>query len=218
LGYGSWPSCGELDICEFQGSHPAQFQSNIHTKDYNGTNGTNFHLVKPVPNLTDSFHIYSIEWTSAYIKFFFDGAEYWEFEAAEVLPVDYPFTGPVYIILNLAIGGTMGGTVDNTIFPQQMLVDYVRVYQDASTAVNNPISKDNPVIQTFITDNINITFPDSYPPGKSIAVYDVNGRTILTKQTTESKVELDAGSFMKGMYLVKIVSGDKSYTQKVIKK
>ena len=218
LGYGSWPSCGEVDICEFQGSQPNQFQSNIHTLDYNGTLGNNFHMVVPFPNVTDTFHIYTIIWTAAKIKFYCDSVQYWSFAAAAVPAADYPFTSNMYIILNLAVGGTMGGTVDNSIFPQQMLVDYVRVYQDAGTAVNNPVSTDNPVIPTFINDNINITFPEDYPSGKSITVYDVNGRTLLTKQTTEGKVELDAGSFRKGMYLVKIVSGDKTYSQKVIKK
>lgn len=218
LGYGNWPACGEVDICEFQGSQPNQFQSNIHTKDYNGTLGNNFHLVKPYVNLTDSFHIYSIEWTTSNIKFFFDGAEYWEFSSASVIPVDYPFTGPMYIILNLAVGGTLGGPVDNTIFPQQMLVDYVRVYQDASLGVEEHISKDNPIIPTFISDKLDITFPDSYQSRKVIAVFDINGRSILNKQTDENIINIDSSTLSKGIYFVKIVAGDRLYTQKVIKK
>lgn len=218
LGYGGWPSCGEIDICEFQGSQPNQFQTNIHTKNYNGTNGTNWHLIKPVPTVSDSFHVYTIEWTDVKIKFYFDGAQYWSFAAASVLPVDYPFNNPIYLILNLAIGGTMGGWVDDTIFPQQMLVDYVRVYQDASLGLNDPVSKDNPIIPSFISDKISIQFPTNYTSTKSINVYDINGRTLLTKQTTENKIDIESGSFSKGMYLVKVNAGDRTFTQKVIKK
>jgi len=218
LGYGNWPACGEVDICEFQGSQPNQFQSNIHTKDYNGTLGNNFHLVKPYVNLTDSFHIYSIEWTAANIKFFFDGAEYWEFSSASVIPVDYPFTGPMYIILNLAVGGTMGGAVDTTIFPQQMLVDYIRVYQDISMGLNQQFSKDNPIISSFFSNDINITFPDSYQTKKLLSVFDINGKSVLKGQTSDKSIDINSGSLIKGIYLVRIVSGDKTYTQKVIKK
>lgn len=218
LGYGGWPSCGENDICEYQGSQPNQFQSNIHTKDYNGTNGTNKHLVKAWPNVADSFHVFTIEWDSLKIKYFFDGAQYWTFSSLSVTPVNYPFVNPNYLILNLAIGGTMGGWVDDTIFPQQMQIDYVRVYQNAPMGINDPVSKDNPIIPSFFLDRISITFPETYAVQKTITLFDINGRNLLTKQITENRTELETGSLMNGMYLVRISAGEKSYTQKVIKK
>jgi len=107
--------------------------------------------------------------------------------------------------------------VDNAIFPQQMLVDYVRVYQDASTGIDDPVSKDNPVISSFFSDKISIEFPDTYSPLKTISLIDIHGRIIRTNQTSDSKTEIESGFLSKGMYLVKINSGNRTYTQKVIK-
>lgn len=223
LGYGSWPSCGEIDICEFQGSKPDIWQSNIHTKNYNGTNGSNFHLVKPGPGVSDDFHVWSIEWlpttetSVGKIKFFFDGAQYWTFNSLSVLPVDYPFTTPIYIILNLAIGGTMGGTVDNSIFPKQMLVDYVRYYQEVPTATVDVQSRNKPVIPTFFGNNIEIKFPDNLTEMKTISIYDINGKMIKNLITSENHAKIDVNAAVSGIYMIKVNSDNISYSQKVIK-
>jgi beta-glucanase (GH16 family) len=223
LGYGSWPVCGELDICEFQGSKPDQWQSNIHTRDYNGTNGQNFHLVKPAVNVSDSFHVWSIEWlpttstTAGKIKFFYDGVQYWTFNSLSVIAADYPFTTPIYVILNLAIGGTMGGPVDDTIFPKQMLVDYVRYYQDVPLAVNDVKSKDNPIIPTFFNESIDIQFSDNMINAKTISIFDIYGKMIKNTSTNENQTKIDMNSVNKGIYLVKISSGTNTYSQKVVK-
>ena len=223
LGYGSWPSCGELDICEFQGSAPDQYQSNIHTQNYNGTNGTNFHLVKPYPGISNDFHIWGIEWTPttstapAKIKFFFDGVQYWTYNSLSVTAADYPFNNQIYVILNLAIGGTMGGTVDDAIFPKQMLVDYVRYYQDASTGTDDIISLEKPTMKSLFSDNLNINFPSSLNGKKSISLIDLNGKLVFSSSTDNSTFEIDGNQLHKGMYLVKIETGGKEFTQKVIK-
>ncbi len=223
LGYGGWPACGELDICEFQGSKPDQWQSNVHTKNYNGTNGTNFHLIKQTPGVSDDFHVWSIEWlpttetTAGKIKFLFDGVQYWTFSSLSVLPVDYPFNTPIYVILNLAIGGTMGGPVDDTIFPKQMLVDYVRYYQDVQTGVNEVKTKNNPVIPSFFKDNIDIQFPENLAESKTISVYDINGKKIKNLVTSENQTKVDMNATGKGIYLIKVNSGNTVYSQKVIK-
>jgi len=215
MGYGSWPSCGEIDILEFVGRQPDRFQSNVHTKDYNGMNGQNFHIEKVYPGLPNDFHVYSIEWTSEKIKFFFDGAQYWTFSSLSVDPANYPFNNPFYIILNLAIGGTMGGAVDNSIFPQKLLVDYVRVYRDIN-AVNDPSSKQQPVVSTLVSDNLNIQIPENQRNNK-IIIYDLNGKTIRQQNTSERELNINVSDLTKGVYIVKIVSEKNIYTSKVIK-
>lgn len=224
LGYiGGWPTCGELDICEFQGSKPDQYQSNIHTKDYNGTNGTNFHNIQAFPGISDDFHIWSIEWTpttstiAGKIKFFLDGAQYWTFSSLSVIAADYPFTSNIYLILNLAIGGTMGGTVDDSIFPKQMLVDYIRYYQDATTGTDDVISLDKPTMKTMFTDNLNINFPSSLNGKKIITLFNLNGKPVFNTTTDNSSCEINGNQLSKGMYLVKIETEGKEFTQKVIK-
>lgn len=223
LGYGGWPGCGELDICEFQGSMPDQYQSNIHTLNYNGTNGQNFHLVKPYTGISDDFHVWGIEWTpttataAGKVKFFLDGVQYWTFNSLSVGAADYPFTSPNYIILNLAIGGKMGGAVDNSIFPKQMLVDYVRYYQDASTGVEDVYSATQPNVKTLVTDKIAINFPDAVAGNKTISVFDVNGKMLVSATTSDATYSIDASAFTKGMYLVKTEAINKIFSNKVIK-
>jgi beta-glucanase (GH16 family) len=86
-------------------------------------------------DVADAFHVYSVEWTQERIDIFVDGTLYFsymnEHEGWEAWPFDRPF----HLILNVAVGGVWGragGPIDDTVFPQRMLVDYVRVYRRAS--------------------------------------------------------------------------------------
>ena len=81
--------------------------------------------------LADDFHIYAVEWTTNQIKWFLDTHQYFSATAAG-LPAGatWVFTQPQFILLNVAVGGNWPGNPDGTtVFPQQMLVDYVRVYE-----------------------------------------------------------------------------------------
>lgn len=139
MGYGSWPSCGEIDILEYVGNNPGYVIHALHTSLKNGTAGNNWSSTPDVENLEEGFHTFAIEWEYCYwgnrdiIKFYVDGvktAEYYD-------PVTYdddsewPFNDQFFILLNLAVGGSLGGTIDDSIFDNEVLmkVDYVRVYQ-----------------------------------------------------------------------------------------
>lgn len=136
---GSWPKCGEIDIMEHVGFLDNRASFALHTQEKNGTNGRNWHGVHYFDYpLSEDFHVYGVEWCQEEesgkdcIRFFVDGVEYatvWENQIGD--HDSWPFYKPHYFILNLAIGGNMGGKVDDTIFNQQriMYVDWVRVYQ-----------------------------------------------------------------------------------------
>ena len=136
---GNWPNCGEIDIIEHIGSQPTRASFALHTATKNGTKGNNWSSVYFFDySLADDFHVYAIEWAQEekdgkdVIRFLVDGVQY--AEAWETMIDDndtWPFFKPHYFIFNLAIGGNMGGTVDDAIFNQQriMYVDWVRVYQ-----------------------------------------------------------------------------------------
>jgi beta-glucanase (GH16 family) len=111
----------------------------VHTSEKNGSKGNNWSARKYLDGLESNYHTYAIEWEKAYsdgddcINFFIDGvktATIWE-QHVNSSVTNWPFNSDFFIILNLAIGGTMGGTIDDTIFnsPVLMKVDYVRVYQ-----------------------------------------------------------------------------------------
>ena len=136
---GSWPACGEIDIIEHIGSQPTRASFALHTPDKNGTKGNNWSSVKFFEeSLADDFHIYGVEWAQEekdgkdVIRFFVDGVQYaevWEQQIGD--RGSWPFDREHFFILNVAVGGNMGGTVDDAIFTEKriMYVDYVRVYQ-----------------------------------------------------------------------------------------
>ena len=136
---GNWPNCGEIDIIEHIGSQDTRASFALHTVMKNGTKGNNWAKTHffDYP-LSADFHTYGIEWAQEekegkdVIRFFVDDVQYAEVWEVQIDNNDYwPFNKPFFFIINLAIGGNMGGTVDDAIFNQQriMYVDWVRVWQ-----------------------------------------------------------------------------------------
>ena len=135
-----WPKCGEIDIIEHVGNQPRIASFATHTPDKNGTKGNNWSARAYMDGLEEQYHVYGIEWLEDdfngmdRIYFTIDG-EQMAMTQEPYEHVDqntyWPFNKEHFIILNLAIGGKMGGTVDDNIFnsPVQMKVDWVRVYQ-----------------------------------------------------------------------------------------
>lgn len=133
-GYGDWPMSGEIDILEFAGHTPDSIYTGLHTDAYNqflGNRKVKGHLVKM--NWQD-FHIYAIEWLENHIHFKIDGKTVYSYLKNNDLPEEWPFDQPFYLILSLAVGGTWGGQegIDDSIFPQSLEVDYIRVSQPAA--------------------------------------------------------------------------------------
>jgi beta-glucanase (GH16 family) len=135
-GNGGWPDNGEIDIMEHVGFEQDVVHGSAHTKAYYHSIGTQKTGKIQVSNASTAFNLYSVEWTPKEIRWYVNGKHYFTFsnERATQPTADYkqwPFDKPFHLILNLAVGGTWGGThgVDKSIWPQRMEIDYVRVYQ-----------------------------------------------------------------------------------------
>ena len=126
-----WPACGEVDIMEFVGFEPGVIHANVHTKKYNHVqkNGKGGQI--KLPDAADAFHVYALEWDGEHLDIFVDEHKYFTYSNEKSGTDAWPFDKDQYLILNLAIGGAWGGQkgIDDTIFPQRYLIDYVRVYQ-----------------------------------------------------------------------------------------
>lgn len=122
-----WPACGELDIMEHVGRNPGVVFSSIHnTSGYGNTPYSGkISILQPY----EKFHIYAMEWTAEFITFFVDGREIYHYNPAIKTPENWPFNKPCYFIFNIAIGGNLGGKVDNSIFPTTMIIDWIKMYQ-----------------------------------------------------------------------------------------
>lgn len=132
IGAAGWPRCGEVDILESIGPKADIAYGTLHGPGYSGAGGRQgrYHAPK---SLAEGYHLYAVEWDPAGIRWFVDGHPYHTVTPADVKPNAWPFDQPFFIILNLAVGGGWPGNPDaSTAFPQRMLVDYVRVYRDAS--------------------------------------------------------------------------------------
>lgn len=129
--YGGWPESGEIDIMEHVGYDENVVHGTVHTEAYNHSKGTQKGGSKVVSNATSDFHIYGIEWREDRIDFFIDRVKYFTFYKESDNYQQWPFNESFHLILNIAIGGNWGGAngVDNSIFPTEMVVDYVRVYE-----------------------------------------------------------------------------------------
>lgn len=125
-----WPDNGEIDIMEHVGFDPNRIHANIHTKAYNHSIGTNKGFNILVPTSLSDFHDYILEWTPSEVKLSVDDKPYFTFQKEGNDWQKWPFDKPFHLLLNIAIGGSWGGQkgIDNSIFPQRMEVDYVRVY------------------------------------------------------------------------------------------
>ena len=126
-GPGNWPAQGELDIMEWVGSRPERMFSTVHTTSGSGGNGKGADA--PVTEACNTFHNYQMYWTAQQIMFAVDGKVHFTYKNPGTGADAWPFDAPQFMILNVAIGGDLGGAVDDTIFPVQMDVEYVRIYQ-----------------------------------------------------------------------------------------
>jgi beta-glucanase (GH16 family) len=129
-----WPTCGEIDVMENIGKEPSIVHGTFHGPGYSGGGGiTATYALPNGQKFSDAFHTFAVEWEPNVMRFYVDGLLY-----KTRTPADLPagtawvFDHPFFIILNVAVGGGFPGNPDtSTVFPQRMLVDYVRVYQRA---------------------------------------------------------------------------------------
>ena len=124
-----WPSCGEIDIMEIQGQNPAKNFGTIHWADQNGNHASFGGIFNSSSSLTAGFHTYAISRTATSIKWYVDRVQYAEANISGGINSTSEFQGPFFILLNVAVGGNFVGSPDGTtVFPQQMQVDWVRVW------------------------------------------------------------------------------------------
>lgn len=149
-----WPTCGEIDIMEWvydmQDSTYAPTQGNVirgsvHGPGYSGAFSKHGDWNS---GLTDGYHVYALEWTPTSIQHFVDGELYSTITPDDASPWVFDEnqgTDPnFFIIVNLAIGGWGGQVVDDSLFPLEMLVDYIRVYEDSGSSTGTSAPSPSP--------------------------------------------------------------------------
>ena len=127
-----WPICGEIDIMENIGREPCIVHGTLHGPGYSGGNGIGGqYVLQEGYEVRDAFHLFTVEWQPGIIRWYMDNRLYVEVRQDQ-LPKGTPwsFDQPFFLLLNVAVGGEWPGAPDETtVFPQVMLIDFVRVYQ-----------------------------------------------------------------------------------------
>lgn len=187
-----WPTCGEIDIMENVGFTPSIAYGSVHgpgnynaTAQYSLANGR---------RLADDFHTYAVEWSPQQITFYVDGHLYetdLQSDAGSGWVFNVP-NNPFFVILNVAVGGNWPGSPDSTTqFPQDMLVDYVRVYQATNTA--------GPVINAGgIVDAAN--YGPALTPGSLASIFGLG----LAATTNSATFDYSAGAFSENVSGVEV--------------
>jgi len=135
--YGGWPNSGEIDIMEYVGYDPNTVHATIHTGAFNHMLNTQIGETRTLNTAEEEFHVYEIEWEPNLIRFYINGLQIFEvaYNPDTMSHLDthdaWPFDKQFHLLINTAIGGNWGGVmgVDDSIFPVEFQIDYVRVFQ-----------------------------------------------------------------------------------------
>ncbi len=164
--YGAWPKSGELDVMEHVGNSFGTVMATVHTQNHNWTNGGGVTGSKKLMDADTAYHVYAMEWAPDSIRFIYDTSRILSYANPHTDWKDWPFDQKFHLILNLAIGGGMGGIIMEADWPDSMVVDYARIYQKG--------------IGTPVLDTIKVAPTDLFfLPGKkqqyTAKAYDQNG-------------------------------------------
>ena len=201
-----WPACGELDIME-HGLHPTnQVSVAIHTpSSYGGTVNTSIQTLADVAN---NFHVYSMNWSPDQITFLIDGVGFYTYNPAVKNDDTWPFYLEQYLLLNIAMGGN-GGAIDSNFSQSSMVIDYVRVYQNTTASTEDVFANKFSVYPNPSSDVLNIRTNE---PIDKVELYNTIGQLIVAKKTTN----INVSSINTGVYILKIYSGNRIVTKKVM--
>jgi len=120
-----WPRCGEIDIMEQTGGDKGRTLGTLHWWNNANSSNASYGTNTTVENATSEFHIYSLEWNENSLRIFVDDVEFFVMNSS----ADFPFNDKFFMILNVSMGGTLGGNIPNDFNQSTMEIDYVRVYQ-----------------------------------------------------------------------------------------
>jgi len=131
--YGHWPKSGEIDIMEHVGRRPEDVYMCLHTEKYNHKRGSEYETIQHVDGILDGFHTFSILWEPDSITYFIDDVERVRYQKGEddraTDRAGWPFDHPFHIIMNLAVGGTLGRKPDPAVFPREFRIKEIKIHQ-----------------------------------------------------------------------------------------
>ncbi len=208
FGTTSWPACGEIDIMEHGLGAINHVSSALHTPSSSGaTINVQSQVLADVAN---NYHVYSMNWSPDQITFLIDGVGFYTYNPAVKNDATWPFYQDQYLLLNVAMGG-IAGTIDPGFTQSSMVIDYVKVYQNTGLSTDDVFASRFSVYPNPSSDVLNIRTNENVD---KVELYNTLGQSIINKNTATNQININ--EVKAGIYLLRIYSGNKTVTKKVI--
>ena len=212
--YGSvgWPVCGEIDIMEQNGWDKTNLIGHLHYSNANTNVYQNEGSTTYIQDSSGEFHIYSLIWTENVIKILLDDVVFFERENTQEIPYDNHH----YLLLNIAMGGNLGGAIPSNFNNATMEIDYVRVYEESSLSSSNSTLNELIIYPNPTKDKLILKTP-SHLIGSNVNMYSTLGQSLSNFTLDEVNTSIDLSSFKKGIYLLKFQTDNGSFVKEIIK-
>ena len=216
FGTTSWPDCGEIDVMEHGLHADNEVSSALHTRSsFGNTSNTSRKFLTDVAN---DFHVYSMNWSPNQITFLIDGVGYYTYSKPSNF-VDnnndgsndaWPFDVDQFLLLNIAMGG-FSGTPDANFTQSDMVIDYVRVYQNKTASTDDFFSSKFTVYPNPATNFLNIKTNEILD---KVEIFSTLGQLIKKQDTNLKRINVEG--LNAGLYFVKIYSNSKIVNKEII--
>lgn len=213
--YGSvgWPVCGEIDIMEQNGWDKTNLIGHLHYSNSNTNSYQNEGATTYINDSSGEYHIYSLIWTENTIQILLDDVVFFERENTQEIPYDNLH----YLLLNIAMGGNLGGSIPSNFNESIMEIDYVRVYEESSLSSQNSNMEEMLIYPNPTDNDISVKVPRNLI-GTTLNIYSTLGRKLAAYTLSEPNSRFDISYFKSGIYFLRFESKFGVYTKEIIKK
>lgn len=205
-----WPACGEIDIMEHGLGPTNDISAAIHSPCEGCFGNTMNTAYFPLENVAEDFHVYSVNWSPDQITFLVDGVGYYTYSPTVQDADTWPFFADQYILLNVAMGG-FAGEVEESFQQSNMVIDYVRVFQNTSLSVEDNFSEKFSVYPNPASNQLQIATAELVD---RVEFFSTIGQLVLSQNGDVKRILLS--ELENGLYLMKIYSDEKVALKKVV--
>ncbi|AZQ45133.1 glycosyl hydrolase family protein [Nonlabens ponticola] len=208
-GTANWPACGEIDIMEHGLGQTNHVSSALHTPcDQCSGNTKNFKSTV-LSDVSENFHVYSVNWSPEKIVFMIDGDPFYTYNPTVKDAGTWPFDADQYLLLNVALGG-ISGAVEPSFSRGEMMIDYVRVYQESTASIDD---LDVMTVKLYPNPASNSVQVKANAELTTIELYNIAGSRI---NTTIENSSIDVSNLSSGLYFIRVVSQQGSQVLELI--